>query len=95
MESDEIQDRLTIPEYYAGKNVFLTGGTGFIGKVFIEKVLRCCPNIGGIYCLVRPKKGQDASQRVKAFRDDKVNMVAIALRLKYIFLFYLTAHFYI
>ncbi len=25
---------------FEGKNVFLTGGTGFVGKVIVEKILR-------------------------------------------------------
>ena len=27
-----------VSRFYAGKNIFLTGGTGFLGKCFIEKV---------------------------------------------------------
>jgi FlaA1/EpsC-like NDP-sugar epimerase len=30
---------LSIPEYYTDKNIFITGATGFIGKVLIEKIL--------------------------------------------------------
>uniref|UniRef100_A0AAR5Q6I7 Fatty acyl-CoA reductase n=1 Tax=Dendroctonus ponderosae TaxID=77166 RepID=A0AAR5Q6I7_DENPD len=33
-----------IPQYFGGKNVFITGGSGFIGKVLIEKLLRSCPD---------------------------------------------------
>ena len=54
-----------VAEYYRGKNIFMTGATGFIGKVLIEKLLRCCPDVKGLYCLVRPKKGQDAETRLK------------------------------
>jgi len=56
---------LTIPEFYSGKHLFLTGGTGFIGKVLIEKLLRSCPDIGCIFCLVRPKKGQPGQERLE------------------------------
>lgn len=69
-QNDEIKQ--TIPEFYAGKNVFLTGGTGFIGKVVIEKLLRSCPNVKGIYCLVRPKRGKTTEERMKAMLQDKV-----------------------
>lgn len=61
-----------IPTYYAGKHVFLTGATGFIGKVIIEKLLRSCPEIGGVYCLIRPKKGQDASERLQEMCESKM-----------------------
>ena len=63
---------LTIPEYYAGKKLFITGATGFIGKVCIEKLLRCCPDVDGIYCLIRPKRGKDVHERVKKLAEDRV-----------------------
>ncbi|XP_034382448.1 fatty acyl-CoA reductase 1 isoform X1 [Cyclopterus lumpus] len=54
----------SIPEYYAGKNVLITGGTGFMGKVLVEKLLRSCPGVKALYLLVRPKAGQSMQQRV-------------------------------
>ncbi|XP_072047435.1 fatty acyl-CoA reductase 1-like [Amphiura filiformis] len=55
----------TIPEVYAGKSVLITGATGFIGKVLVEKLLRCCPDVKFLYLLVRPKAGQPPSTRVE------------------------------
>lgn len=55
---------VTIPEYYMGKNVLITGATGFMGKVLLEKLLRSCPNIRAAYMLVRPKAGQSPSARI-------------------------------
>ncbi|XP_059181554.1 fatty acyl-CoA reductase 1 isoform X1 [Centropristis striata] len=54
----------SIPEYYAGKNVLITGATGFMGKVLVEKLLRSCPEVRALYLLVRPKAGQSMQQRV-------------------------------
>lgn len=45
------------------RNVFLTGCTGFVGKVLLEKILRSIPNVGKIYLLVRPRKGSTAEER--------------------------------
>jgi alcohol-forming fatty acyl-CoA reductase len=45
-----------ICEFYSGKNVLITGATGFCGKVLVEKLLRVCESIGKIYILVRQKK---------------------------------------
>lgn len=54
-----------VSEYYTGKNVFITGGTGFIGKVLIEKLLRSCPNVNKVFLLVRPKRSADIQQRIE------------------------------
>ncbi|CAH1155782.1 unnamed protein product [Phaedon cochleariae] len=59
----------TIPEIFEGKSVFITGGSGFIGKVLIEKLLRSCPGIKNIYVLVRPKKNKNIQERVEALFD--------------------------
>ncbi|XP_041971044.1 fatty acyl-CoA reductase 1-like [Aricia agestis] len=53
----------SIPEYFKGKTVFLTGGSGFIGKVLIEKLLRCCPDIDAIYVLMRGKGDSSPEKR--------------------------------
>ena len=64
---------ITIPEFYEGKSIFLTGGSGFIGKVLIEKVLRSCPGVGDIYILMRPKRGQSVQERITDLIKCKVS----------------------
>ncbi|XP_006004394.1 fatty acyl-CoA reductase 1 isoform X3 [Latimeria chalumnae] len=56
---------ISIPEFYKGKNVLITGATGFMGKVLLEKLLRSCPEVKAVYILVRPKAGQTPPQRVQ------------------------------
>ena len=46
-----IRDRLD------GQHILLTGSTGFLAKVFLEKILRSVDTIGGIHLLVRPRSG--------------------------------------
>ncbi|KAF9951302.1 cyclin-dependent kinase inhibitor far1 [Mortierella alpina] len=47
-------DPLQALEFYTQNNiVFLTGGTGFMGKVILEKILRSLPMVQKIYLLVR------------------------------------------
>jgi fatty acyl-CoA reductase len=36
----------------------VTGATGFLGKVLLEKLLEACPDVGHIFVLVRPKRVQ-------------------------------------
>lgn len=63
----EMVKGIGIPEWYAGKNVFISGATGFLGKVLVEKLLRDCPEIGSLYLMIRAKRGQSPEQRRKDY----------------------------
>ncbi|XP_038598268.1 fatty acyl-CoA reductase 2 [Tachyglossus aculeatus] len=54
----------TIAAFYNDKSILITGATGFMGKVLVEKLLRTSPDLKTIYILVRPKSGQSMQQRV-------------------------------
>lgn len=58
------QSSTSILQTLQGKNIFLTGATGFVGKVILEKILRSIPTIAGLYVLVRPRKGSTADERM-------------------------------
>lgn len=51
-------------EWYKGRSVFITGATGFMGKVLMEKLLYSYPDIKTIYILIRSKRGRTAEQRI-------------------------------
>ncbi|XP_069383835.1 fatty acyl-CoA reductase 1 isoform X4 [Paralichthys olivaceus] len=55
---------VNIPDYFAGKNVLITGATGFIGKVLLEKLLRSCPEVKTVFVMVRSKAGQCPKDRI-------------------------------
>uniref|UniRef100_A0A1A9WT59 Fatty acyl-CoA reductase n=1 Tax=Glossina brevipalpis TaxID=37001 RepID=A0A1A9WT59_9MUSC len=64
---DVNNEKSEVASWYAGKNVLITGATGFMGKVLVEKLLRSCPNIKRLYLIVRPKKGLTAEARKQQY----------------------------
>lgn len=60
-----------IGDYYDGKALLVTGTTGFLGKVLLEKILRQLPQIRKIFLLIRPNCDQNpaASARIRADRE--------------------------
>ncbi|XP_072979734.1 probable fatty acyl-CoA reductase 4 [Typha angustifolia] len=48
------------------KSMLVTGSTGFIAKIFVEKVLRIQPKVKKLFLLVRAKNDVCAKQRVEA-----------------------------
>ncbi|KAM3955664.1 fatty acyl-CoA reductase wat [Aphomia sociella] len=66
-------ERLTdVQEFYKGKNILITGATGFLGKILVEKLLRSCPGVENLYLLVRQKRGKDIFTRIEEIFDDPV-----------------------
>lgn len=57
-----------VSKWYSGRSVFITGGTGYMGKVLIEKLLRDCGDIKFIYVLCRPKRGFSPAARIEQIR---------------------------
>ncbi|XP_063220623.1 fatty acyl-CoA reductase wat-like [Bacillus rossius redtenbacheri] len=65
-------DNSPVQDFYRDCGVLVTGGTGFLGKLVIEKILRCCPAARTVYVLIRPKKGVSAEDRREALMDNEV-----------------------
>ncbi|GIX81767.1 fatty acyl-CoA reductase [Caerostris extrusa] len=64
MEDEAYSELTPIQKFFFGRSVFITGATGFVGKVLVEKLLRCCPGIGMLYLLMRPKRKRTAEERL-------------------------------
>ena len=74
MELNEVShSESKISKFYENKSIFVTGATGFVGKVLIEKLFRSCYNLNKIYVLVRSKKGKQPSERLEEITNCKVN----------------------
>jgi hypothetical protein len=59
-----VESRLN--ESLHGSVIFLTGVTGFVGKVTLSRLLRVAPDVERIYVLVRERRGVSATQRFEA-----------------------------
>ncbi|XP_050316359.1 putative fatty acyl-CoA reductase CG8306 [Anthonomus grandis grandis] len=62
----------SLRDFYAGKNIFITGATGFLGICLLEKILRSIPEHGEIYLLMRPKKGKEISERLEEIKKNPI-----------------------
>ncbi|XP_012267649.2 fatty acyl-CoA reductase wat-like [Athalia rosae] len=61
-----------VANFYANRNVLLTGGSGFLGRLLTERILRSCPNINQLFLLLRAKKGKTPHERFKELFDDVI-----------------------
>ena len=55
--------KLSPTEIFKGKNIFLIGGTGFVGKVTLSMLLNNFPDIGKVYATVRARDENESRTR--------------------------------
>jgi thioester reductase-like protein len=56
---------MNIQGFYKDKIIFITGTTGFVGKVVLEKIMRSLSDYKRIYIMVRSKKGMSNQTRLE------------------------------
>ncbi|EFH51932.1 oxidoreductase, acting on the CH-CH group of donors [Arabidopsis lyrata subsp. lyrata] len=58
--------------FLQNKTILVTGATGFLAKVFVEKILRVQPNVNKLYLVVRASDTDAATKRLRteAFEKD-------------------------
>ncbi|VAH70250.1 unnamed protein product [Triticum turgidum subsp. durum] len=54
-----------VASYFGGKNILITGSTGFLGKVLVEKILRVQPGVRKLFLLVRATNDESARHRIQ------------------------------
>ncbi|CAO1365557.1 unnamed protein product [Diamesa serratosioi] len=86
-EDEEVKNTPVL-DFYRNKCIFLTGGSGFIGKLLLEKLLRI--KVKEIVLLLRPKKGKTTNERITemfsgvVFHKLKTNDLSFMKRIKII-----------
>uniref|UniRef100_A0A336LP21 Fatty acyl-CoA reductase n=1 Tax=Culicoides sonorensis TaxID=179676 RepID=A0A336LP21_CULSO len=65
-------DKMNSPmkDFYRDKTIFMSGGTGFVGLIMLEKLLRC--EVKEVFLFVRPKKGKSPEERVNAIFQEPI-----------------------
>lgn len=61
-----------IKQFYKDKCIFVTGATGFLGKILMEKLLRDCENIAYIYFLIRIKSNSTLNETLDKFKNHQI-----------------------
>lgn len=54
---------LSVREIYRGRNLFILGATGFVGKVLLAMLFDRFPDVGRVYVMVRRGTGTDSESR--------------------------------
>nr|VDD62089.1 unnamed protein product [Brassica oleracea] len=63
-ETISVSDGVGIVRFLKGKSYLVTGATGFLSKVLIEKLLRASPEIGKIFLLIEANDQESANKRL-------------------------------
>ena len=56
---------LGIAQSLHGKRIFITGATGFLGRVLVEKLLWSAPEVGKLLLLIRADRERGAEERLR------------------------------
>jgi alcohol-forming fatty acyl-CoA reductase len=64
-------ERNIVYDFYKDSTILITGGTGFLGKVLVEKLLRCF-QVKKIFLLVRRKNDENPEERLKKYSKESV-----------------------
>lgn len=71
LNSNEKKQVRRLAEFYEGKRILVTGATGFIGKVFLAKLISSLGETGQIYVMLRSKRGKSAQQRLSQILNEE------------------------
>lgn len=99
MRGDRNDDNSKLLHFYRKTCILITGGTGFLGKFLLQKLLSTTElQIQKIYLMMRPKNNQNVEERLKQIFQEKVNIMNTSAEanlfdlLKFIFIYLRSLH---
>ncbi len=51
--------------FYSNKAILISGCTGYLAKIILEKIIRSCSDFRKIYVLMRVKQGKSLQDRLQ------------------------------
>jgi fatty acyl-CoA reductase len=66
-----------VQQLFRGAGVLVTGSTGFLGQLLLEKLLRACPGVKTLFLLIRPKKEKTEEKRFAQIFEEPVSCLDI------------------
>jgi FlaA1/EpsC-like NDP-sugar epimerase len=61
-----------ISNFYEGKTILITGSTGPVGKVVLEKVLRSFSRVKTVYISIIGSKGDEYNHYKRLIKDSQI-----------------------
>lgn len=86
IETINTTSKTPIKDFYRNATLLITGGTGFVGKVLIQKLLRSF-EVQKIYMLIRCKDNMSVEQRLEQYFNESVSGKVVTLPLYVFFSF--------
>lgn len=68
----ETESSFCVQKSFSKSSVLISGATGFVGKVLVEKLLRDVAGINKIFILIRGKRGKSVEERMKLYKESEV-----------------------
>jgi fatty acyl-CoA reductase len=62
-----------VQQLFRGAGVLVTGSTGFLGQLLLEKLIRVCPGVKTVFLLMRSKKEKTEAKRFAELFEGQVS----------------------
>ncbi|XP_065075680.1 uncharacterized protein LOC135699366 [Ochlerotatus camptorhynchus] len=66
-----LESQSKVQDFYRGSTILIAGGTGFVGKPLLEKILRSL-TVKKVYLLIRSTRGASAEDRFERLLEDRL-----------------------